>query len=307
MRNSSVYSEKGEDLGDQQVMLKQVAGSQGGWRKGARVEAMKKQQNGYFAATVLSDVHTGNRVTVRFDDFHGDEEVDLAQTRALAERRSYPDPKFRLTPISVEEFEHQVFYRALRRGKAGLKVIDFIKSHGEELKTPCCDGDTRAIINKYLPADATVGPEERAAAQELFAEILEMCPYQDFISYQLKGGYDEVGTCLQLFYCARNAAINNRLKRESTIKELHSEKGCFTCSNSSFTTWDGVREMIQGHYILESWRQAPDSLDAYNDVVAMNQNLGLIAALILTIAIPPGLAQNNITVYSDRSYIGCKL
>lgn len=99
-------------------------------------------------------------------------------------------------------------------------------------------------------------------------------------------------------------------KKESDDHELLKEKGCLTgCSSkSSFNVLDGVREMIQGNYILESWRSSTDSTDAYNDVVSMNQNLGLIAALILTIAIPPGLAANGITdksTFAEIAYLFC--
>jgi hypothetical protein len=66
---------------------------------------------------------------------------------------------------------------------------------------------------------------------------------------------------------------------------------------------DGIREMLQGNYILESWRTSADASDAYNDVVSMNQNLGLIAALILTIAIPQGLNANGITDKSSGAEI----
>ena len=304
-----------------------IQGHQYSTRSGSRVEALKAGQVGYFAATVLNDLGNGN-VRVRFDDFAKDEEIALSDTRALIERRSYPDIKFRLDPNNVDEFEHQVFYRALRRGKAGLKFIEFNKTHGEEIKaltkieikktevktevSITSDGVIREAIAKFIANDGSGvvnsgSAEEKFAAQDLFAEILEMCPYQDFLRYQLQGSYDEIGTSLQLFYCARNAALYRRATRDALANELHSEHGCFACKQSSFTVFDGVREMLQGNYILESWRQAPDAADAYNDVVALNQNLGLIAALILTIAIPQGLNANGITDQSESTYIGCEL
>jgi hypothetical protein len=130
----------------------------------------------------------------------------------------------------------------------------------------------------------------KADCQQLFSDILKMLPYEDFMQFKLERSYDDIISCLQLFYLARNASILRLKVKEKTEADLLQKPLYFK---------DGVRELLQGNYILESWRTAPDSADAYNDVVSMNQNLGLIAALILTIAIPQGLNTNGINEKSS--------
>jgi len=143
----------------------------------------------------------------------------------------------------------------------------------------------RLIKDKPFVSTEEDKTDDKKDTQELFADLIEMIAMNKFV--QFTGGgfqYDDIATCIKLYYTAWQTTKQLQDDHEVQVKKFHKVKGCLY--SNRFNSLDGLREMLKGNYIVENWKENNDHSDAYNDVISLNQNVGLIAALILTIAIP---------------------
>ena len=292
-----------------------------GYVVGARVEHEFSGER-WFPGTIIrvnkasssseGSVVSGGTFDIEFDDKGIRKAVAEKKLRPLDQEKAYADSNYRLTPSTAEEFECQIFYRALRRSQAGLDFIMFNKMHGPDIKRLLDEQRIIAEIDVRLSATGTLvsdstgftsasTEEYMLQSQLLFADIFSMCSFSDSSRLRLTGGFDQLGTALKLFYCTRNAALERRRLKDRAIKELLKTRGCF--SDSSFNVLDGLRELLTNSYLTESWRDKEDEVACYSSVVALSQNLTVVCALILTISIPQGLNKNGISDQSSAAEI----
>jgi len=289
-----------------------------GFVVGARVEGLFKGER-WFPGTIIR-VNKANSDGIDLSSVTYDVEFDekgirkgfiaYKNLRDLDQEKAFADANYKLTPSTAEDFECQIFYRALRRGQAGLDFILFNKAFGQKIKDLFDEKSIIAKVDTLLSASGALVSTGSASAstqeymlqsQLLFADIFAMVPFSDSSRLHLTGEFDQLGTALKLFYCARNAALDRRRVKERAIKELLKTRGCF--SDSSFNVLDGLRELLSNSYITESWRDKEDEVACYTSVVALSQNLGVVCALVLIISIPQGLSKNGITDKSSSAEI----